>query len=206
MKVPIGKAAKEIGVTEDTLRRQELEGKITSERTKGGHRRYDIDEIKTFISSKNNKKIEKIAVGYVRASTPNRKDDLERQKQVLELYFASKGQKYKIIEDIVSGLNYNKKGLKELILLIETNKISHLVLKFKDRLLRFGSEIVFELCRLHGVEVVILSEDNQKTYEEELVEDVLSIITVFSAKLYGSRSHKNRKTVEKAKEMFKKEE
>ena len=77
------------------------------------------------------------------------------------------------------------------------------MLNYKDRLLRFGSEIIFEMCRLHNVEVVILNEEEQKTYEEELVEDILSIITVFSAKLYGGRSHKNKKIIESSEKMFK---
>ena len=205
MKISIGKVAKEVGVTPDTIRRWESEGKITSERTSGGHRRYDMDQIKIYASNKNTKDIEKVAIGYARVSTPNKKDDLERQKQVLELYCAAKGWKYRIIDDIGSGLNYNKKGLKELIHLIETNQMSHLVLNYKDGLLRFGSEIIFELCRLHSVEVVILNNDERKSYEEELVEDVLSVITVFSAKLYGSRSHKNQKAVESAKKIFKSE-
>ena len=203
MKTTIGKVAKELGVTIDTLRRWEKEGKITSERTVGGHRRYDLEQVQTYFNQKKNKKIEKLAIGYARVSTPSRKSDLERQKQLLELYCASKGWKYKIIEDIGSGLNYEKKGLKELIFHIENNQISHLVLNYKDRLLRFGSEIIFEMCRLHNVEVVILNEDEQKTYEAELVEDVLSVITVFSAKLYGSRSHKNKKIIESSEKMFK---
>lgn len=69
-------------------------------------------------------------------------------------------------------------------------------------MLRFGSEIIFELCRYHNVEVVVINEDESKTYEEELVQDVLSVITVFSAKLYGSRSHKNKTIVDKAKKIF----
>ncbi|MBQ8997598.1 MAG: IS607 family transposase, partial [Clostridium sp.] len=109
-----------------------------------------------------------------------------------------------VLKDIGSGLNYNKKGLIELIRLIETNQIDRLIINYKDRLLRFGSEIIFEMCKWHNVEVVIVSEDESKTYEEELVDDVLSIITVFSAKLYGSRSHKNKVVVEKNKELFKK--
>lgn len=127
------------------------------------------------------------------------------QKQVLQLHCASKGWKNIIIEDIGSGLNYQKKGLLELIDLIETNKIERIVLNYKDRLLRFGSEIIFTICRYHNVEIEILTQAQSKTYEEELVEDVLSIITVFSAKLYGSRSHKNKKIVDGAKVLFEKE-
>lgn len=118
------------------------------------------------------------------------------------MFCSSHGWRYKVLKDIGSGLNYSKKGLLELIKLIETNQIDRLVINYKDRLLRFGSEIIFEICKWHNVDIVVVSEDESKTYEEELVDDVLSIITVFSAKLYGSRSHKNKSIIEKNKELF----
>lgn len=149
-----------------------------------------------------NRNIEKITAIYARVSTPARKNDLSMQRQVLELYCASKGWKYKVIEDIGSGLNYNKKGLLELIKLIESNQIERIILNYKDRLLRFGSEIIYEICKYHNIEIVVINEDEIKTYGEELVEDVLSVINVFSAKLYGSRSHKNKTVVENAKKLF----
>jgi len=92
--------------------------------------------------------------------------------------------------------------LKELIKLIETNQAERLVLNYKDRLLRFGSEIIFEICKYRDIEVVVINDREEKSYEEELVEDVLSIITVFSAKLYGSRSKKNKIIVENTKKLF----
>lgn len=91
-----------------------------------------------------------------------------------------------------SGLKYNKKGLMELIELICSNEIERIVLNYKDRLIRFGYELIEEFCKYHGVKIEIINFTEDKTYEEELVEDVLSIITVFSSKLYGSRSHKKR--------------
>jgi excisionase family DNA binding protein len=202
MLLTIGKTAKEVGVSIDTLRRWEREGKIVSQRTAGGHRRYDLEVVKRYIAGKS-ETTEKVTVIYARVSTASRKNDLAMQVQKMELYCAAHGWKYRSIEDIGSGLNYNKKGLQELIKLIETNQVDRLVLNYKDRLLRFGSEIIFEMCRYHNVEVIVLNEDEHKTSEEELVEDVLSIITVFSAKLYGSRSHKNKKVVEEAKQLFK---
>ena len=204
MKLSIGDVSEMMGVNPDTVRRWEKEGLIKSERTPGGHRRYNEEEILRFKQSRQKVKLEdKKAVGYARVSTKNKKDDLERQKQVLELFCAAKGWRYTIIEDIGSGLNYEKKGLRELICLIETNQIHTLVLNYKDRLLRYGSEILFEMCKWHKVDVIILNDDENKTYEEELVEDVLSIITVFSAKLYGSRSHKNKRIVEENEKLFK---
>ncbi len=199
MKVPISKASKELGVSIDTLRRWEREGKITSERTPGGHRRYNLEKLRQTAEGKGE---DKATVIYARVSTPNKKDDLKSQIEKLELYCASKGWKYKVIQDIGSGLNYNNKGLLKLISLIENDQIERIVVNYKDRLLRFGSELIFEICKYHNVEVVILNEDEDKTYEEELVEDVLSIITVFSAKLYGSRSQKNKKVVRESKKLF----
>ena len=205
MKVTIGEAANEIGVTTTTLRNWEKSGKITSERTSGGHRRYDLNQL-LLVANKDSRcdyQIKKKTAIYTRVSTPSRKNDLETQKQVLELYCASKGWSCLVIEDIGSGLNYKKKGLLELIRLIETEQIERIVINYKDRLLRYGAEIIYEICRYHGVEIIVVNESESKTYEEELVEDALSVITVFSAKLYGSRSHKNKQIVEENKKLFK---
>lgn len=198
------KQASEIaGVNIDTIRRWEKLGKIKCYRTEGGHRRYDIDSLYKYMGKKDDTKIEKVTLVYARVSSRQREEDLNRQLQLLEMYCASKGWNYKTLTDIGSGLNYKKKGLLELIKLIETNQIERLVINYKDRLLRFGSEIIFEMCKWHDVEVIVVSEDESKTYEEELVDDVLSIITVFSAKLYGSRSHKNKKVVDTNTMLFK---
>ena len=96
-----------------------------------------------------------------------------------------------MIEDLGSGLNFKKKGLKKLINLIISSKIDKIYLAHKDRLPRFGSELVINIAKEFGTEVVILNQKSQ-TFEEELASDVLEIITVFSARLYGKRSHKNR--------------
>jgi predicted site-specific integrase-resolvase len=93
-------------------------------------------------------------------------------------------------------MNYHKKGLKSLLRGIIEGDVGRLVLTHKDRLLRFGAELVFALCEAKAVEVVILNQTEQASFEEELAQDVLEIITVFSARLYGSRSHKNQKLIE----------
>ena len=189
MKLTIGQLSKQLGVSNSTIRRWEHENRIVSERTKGGHRRYDLDMV---LCSVDTHKKEKLTIGYARVSTTNKKDDLDRQIQTIEMFCNAIG----------SGLNYKKKGLEELITLIETNQIQRLVLNYKDRLLRFGSDIIFKLCELHNVEITIINQSINKNYQEELVEDVLSIITVFSAKLYGSRSHKNKKIINEVKKII----
>lgn len=205
MWVSIGVAAKEAGVHVDTIRNWEKKGYIKSERTPSNRKRFDLNAVISYANANKPKPQEKVTAIYARVSTPSRKSDLDFQKQVLELHCAAKGWQYIIIEDIGSGLNFKKQGLLKLINLIENNKIERILLNYKDRLLRYGNEIIYEICKYHNIEIVVLSESESKTYEEELVDDVLSVITVFSAKLYGSRSHKNKKIIDESKKLFKSE-
>jgi predicted site-specific integrase-resolvase len=94
-------------------------------------------------------------------------------------------------------MNYSKRGLRKLIHKIVHQEIGRLVLTHKDRLLRFGAELIFALCEENNVEVVLINKGTEPSFEEELASDVLEIITVFSARLYGSRSRKNKKLLEK---------
>ena len=117
--------------------------------------------------------------------------------QVLELYCAKAGFNYEVIQDLGSGMNYYKKGLTRLLNLILEGQVKRLILTHKDRLLRFGAELVFAICEAKEVEVIIINKgDENIKFEEELAKDVLEIITVFSARLYGSRSKKNKKLLD----------
>ncbi|ATY86428.1 IS607 family transposase [Kyrpidia spormannii] len=199
MKVSIGRAAKELGVAPETLRRWEAEGKIRVERTPGGHRRYDLASLRGWARKEPEPK-ERITLAYARVSSHDQKGDLERQVELLETFCAANGWRFEVVRDLGSGLNYNKRGLRELIRRICSGEVGRLVVTHKDRLLRFGSELVFSLCEHFGTEVVIINASEEATFEEELVQDVLEIITVFSARLYGSRSRKNRDILKTLKE------
>lgn len=200
MKLSIKEASKFLGVAISTLRRWETEGKLKPERTAGGHRRYDKSTLLYFKKRKVSDK--KLTVGYCRVSSSDQKEDLKRQVRYVTEYCIARGYQFRIIEDTGSGLNYNRKGLKELIDLILSREIERIVLNYKDRLIRFGYEILEKLCRVHNVDIEVINHTEDKTYEEELVEDVLSIITVFSAKLYGSRSRRVKKIREINKRLF----
>jgi predicted site-specific integrase-resolvase len=126
-----------------------------------------------------------------------------RQIALLESYCAANGWSYEVIQDLGSGLNYSKKGLQTLIKRICRGDIGRLVIVHKDRLLRFGSELVFSLCEAFETEVVIINQGEPASFEEELAQDVLEIITVFSARLYGSRSQKTQKLTDALKEAAK---
>ena len=196
----IKEASEFLGVSIDTLRRWEKAGKITSSRTSGGHRRYekkDLIKLKGYNTQEN-----RITIAYCRVSSSDQKDDLQRQINNVSNYCVARGYQFKVISDLGSGLNYNKKGLKELIELICSNSVERLVINYKDRLVRFGFEMIEQLCSIYNVKIEIINHTEDKTYEEELVDDVLSVITVFSARLYGSRSRKAKKFVSTNKEFL----
>jgi putative resolvase len=186
--ITIGELADLKAVSVDTIRRWEKDGKIQSVRTEGGHRRYKLAD---FVESKPGR-----TIAYARVSSHDQKADLDRQDAVLSGYCQSHDWDYEVIRDLGSGLNYRKKGLTKLIDLLLSGDIARLVITNKDRLLRFGSELIFSICERFDVEVIILNKKEDATFEEDLASDVLEIITVFSARLYGSRSHKNKKILE----------
>ena len=199
----INETARILNVSKSTLRKWDKDGILVPLKTFGNHRRYDYDEVKNFYSdAKNEIAIDnKLVIGYCRVSSSDQKDDLNRQVSNVETFCIAKGYKFKIIQDLGSGLNYKKQGLTQLIDLILSDEVSKVVVNYKDRLVRFGYEIIEQICEKHNVEIEIINNTEEKTFEDELVEDVLSLITVFSARLYGSRSKKS-KEINTANKMY----
>lgn len=197
--VSMGEAAKHFGVAQSTLRRWDKDGTLVAKRTENGHRRYDLSEIRPHPLNKP-PKLDQKTIAYGRVSSRDQKDDLQRQAQLLELYCAKQGWVFETITDHGSGMNYKKKGLQTLLSDILDNKIERLVITHKDRLLRFGAELVFMICEARDVEVVIINQGEELSFEQELAQDILEIITVFSARLYGSRSKKNQQLIEAVKQ------
>ena len=189
--VKIGEAAKLLCVSVQALRNWEVEGKIMpSHRTPGGQRMYDLAELLGVND------LTYPTIAYARVSSSDQKKDLERQHAVLEAFCDKNGWQTEIIRDLGSGMNYNNQGLGRLLELMVHGQMSRLVITHKDRLLRFGAEIVFRICELKGIEVVIINKSKQPSFEEELTRDVMEIMTVFCAKLYGRRSHTSKKMAE----------
>lgn len=201
MKYTIKEAAEFLGVDPSTLRRWDNEGKLVAERTVGNHRRYDKKELIKYKAGAVEDN-ENITIAYCRVSSSSQRDDLERQVENVSNYCIANGYQFRIIKDIGSGLNYHKKGLQELIELVESRQIERIVVYYQDRLIRFGYELLEKICLINDVKIEIINQTEDKSYQEELAEDVLSIITVFSAKLYGSRSHKSRQIKKANEELF----
>lgn len=200
MLLTVGKAAEYLGVSISTLRRWEYEGKLIPERTIGNQRRYDTSKLSRF---KLKRSSNRYTIAYARVSSSNQKGDLVRQTKVISEYCTTRGYQFRVIEDIGSGLKYNKKGLQEIITCVCSGEVERIVVNYKDRLIRFGYEMLEQVCKLNDVVIEVINLTEDRTHEEELVEDVLSVITVFSARLYGSRSHKSKKMKEEVEKVIK---
>lgn len=191
----IGEFAKEIGKTPQTLRNWDKSNTLKpSHITKGGTRYYSQDQLNHFLNvNKVNHKPKKV-IGYCRVSSHKQKDDLERQVENVKTYLIAKGYSFEIITDIGSGINYNKKGLNQLIDMITNSEVEKIVVLYKDRLLRFGFEIIENLCSKYETTIEII-DNTEKTEEQELVEDLIQIVTVFSCRLQGKRANKAKKMI-----------
>lgn len=191
--VSIGKFAKMVGVTTTTLRRMHQSGDfIPHHVTKGGTRYYSMEQLKEF---SNAPETEKLVVGYCRVSTPAQKDDLQTQVENVKAYMYAKGYKFEIITDVGSGINYKKKGLRKLVNKINNHEVSTVVILYKDRLIRFGYELLEYLCEINGVSIEII-DNTEQSKEQELTDDLIQIITVFANRLYGQRSKRTKRLID----------
>lgn len=189
----INKFSKILGVSAQTLRNWDAKGKLHPHHTSSnGYRYYSHEQLNRVMNIK--PKLDRLVIGYCRVSSNKQKDGLERQIENMKMYLTAQGKPYEIITDIGSGINYNNKGLKELIQRITQNKVDKVVVLYKDRLLRFGFELVEYIASLHDCNIEII-DNTEKTEQQELVEDLVQIITVFSCKLQGKRANETRKLV-----------
>lgn len=191
-------ASKILGIHERTLYLWDKAKKIETIRTPGNKRLYNITK---FLSDRkpndNNINInesddynninEKIKIVYVRVSSLSQKDDLERQKN----YMIKKYPNHYLIEDIGSGINFNRRGLRKIIKLAIGGKIEEVVIAYKDRLTRFGFELIEDLIKEYSNgRILVLNENKKIEPEEELVKDMLQIMNIFVAKMNGLRKYK----------------
>lgn len=184
-----------LGVTAQTLRNWDKEGKLKPSYVKSnGYRYYSEDSILSYTQERKTKKNLNV-IGYARVSSKKQSDDLERQVNNLKTYLDSKYTEYEIITDIGSGINYTKPGLKKLIEKINRKEVDLIVVLYKDRLLRFGFELVEYFAELNNVKIEILDKID-KNQDQELVEDLVQIITVFSCKIQGKRKTKTKEIID----------
>lgn len=191
----IGQFSKLIGKTNQTLRNWDKDGILKPHHvSESGYRYYSQEQLNHFLGLKQEVQLNKKTIGYCRVSSHKQKDDLERQIDNVKTYMYAKGYSFEIISDIGSGINYNKKGLNQLIDMVTNSEVDKIVVLYKDRLIRFGFELIENICNKYGTAIEII-DNTEKTEEQELVEDIIQIVTVFSARLQGKRANKAKKMI-----------
>ena len=174
-----------------TLRKWDREGKIRCVRLQNNFRRIPESEVNRILGIQK----ERSSYIYARVSSSGQKGDLDRQIEKLRV----SSPESEVISDIRSGMGFNRKGFLKLLDLIEKDKVSVIYITHKDRLARFGYDLVEKICEMHGTRIVTVDSEELLTAHEELSRDLISIITLFSARLYGLRSHKLKKILEAVK-------
>jgi putative resolvase len=177
--VPSREAAKQLGVHPNTLRRWAESGEIKAVKTKAGQRLYDVE---SFVG--NSLEIG-VKITYARVSSRKQQDDLQRQKEFLQRKYPS----HELVTDIGSGLNFKRKGLISILERASRGEVKEVVVAHRDRLARFGFELINWIITQHGGRVVVL-DSTSSSPAEELTKDLLAIITVFSCRIHGLRAYK----------------
>ena len=190
----ITEASAYIGVSINSLKTLANNGKIKSFSTTGKHRRFRQEDLDSYMGVEKVKQ-EKLTMIYARCSTAKQKENLERQKDRLRKYAESKGYKYALIDEIASGINEKRAGIHELIKMCFEGKVERVLIEYKDRLARFGYEYLDAIFTNHEVTVEII-ETKEKKYEEELAEDIMKILTCYSARYYGARGGRKKKIIQ----------
>jgi excisionase family DNA binding protein len=191
-----------LGISYSTLSRWVREGRIKAIRTAGGKFRVPESEVRRIAEGLPMSKEIK-AVVYARVNSSDQKSDLERQIQYLTQYCSSKGYRVvDVLSDVASGLKTDRRGLLKLFNYVVNRQVDIVVITYRDRLTRFGFEYLEYFFNQYGVRIEVVFREEPKDVYQELVEDLIEIITSFAEKLYGIRSHKKKRLVEGFKKLL----
>lgn len=179
----VSQMAEKLNVSVITLQRWDREGRLKAFRTPTNRRYYTQEQLDSLLGE--NCQDKKLVIGYARVSSNNQKDDLKNQKD----FILSKEKCDELYSDIGSGLNYKRKNFNKILDLVAENKVDKIIITYKDRFIRFGFEWFENYCEKFGTKIVVLNKE-EKSYQQELVEDLISIIHVFSCRIYGLRKYK----------------
>lgn len=182
------------GLAQSTLRLMHRKGELVPAKiSPGGTRYYSDEQIKEYMGIETVSK--RIVIGYARVSSKKQEDDLNRQIENLKTYMFAKGYSFEMITDIGSSINYSKNGLTKLLERIHNGEVSKVVVLSKDRLVRFGFELLETVCKLNDCEIEVV-DNTPKIDEEELVNDLVKVVNVFGSGLKGEQSKLIRQFVE----------
>jgi len=189
-------AGKLLGVSTRTIQRWDKQGLIKTVRTPKGRRRIPFSEVKRLLRQMTN---DRRAVIYARVSSQKQDKDGNLERQIEKLLKWAKENNYevvKVFKDTTSGINDKRKNFWKMMEFIKQEGIPYLIVEFHDRLTRFGLEYIKALLKEYGTELIIVEKKMSKDKMEELVEDLITIITSFTARIYGARSQKFKKVKE----------
>lgn len=182
MKVSIGRAAREFGVSRELLRKWESEGKIEVDRASNGRRRYDLEKLSGAFEV--NSGASRVTLAYARVSNADQSELLDKQTSLLESFCSINGWPFQTLTDIGSSVNFRNRGMRQLIRRICAGEVSRLLITNTNRLPRMGSELIFTLCEQFETELVVLNAPEFEDTEADFAEDVKEIVDAFSASLY----------------------
>jgi len=186
-----GKAAAYLGISVKTLQRWDREGRLKSERTGTGRRMYSKAALDAFMR-RTPAAAARTPLAYCRVSSAAQKPDLKNQRRVLESFCAARGvANTEFVEEVGGGLNLERPKFIEVMDRIEARQISHLIIAHKDRLVRFGFPWFERFCAEHGTELLVLNQE-QLSPEQEMVQDLLTIVHCFAERLDGLRNYKKK--------------
>lgn len=198
----IHEMAEKLGVSVKTLQRWDNTGKLPARRTPSNQRYYTEDQYLDYMGMSVEKPHRKV-VAYARISPRNQKDDLKNQIDFIRTFANARGVILdECIEDIGSGLNYNRPKWNELLQAVMRDEIATIYVTYKDRFIRFGFEWFENLCKQHQTEIVVLNHE-ETSPDKELVEDLVSIVNVFSSRSNGLKKYK--KIIKEDKEVLNRE-
>ena len=190
-KYKVGEFAKLLNVTVKTLQNWDKQGTLKAHRTPTNQRFYTEEQLNQVLNFSNSNQVGKqLKIGYCRISTPNQKNSLQNQEEFLRSHTNAKGVILdEVFTDIGSGMNYNRKNFNKILELVEAGEISEIYVTYKDRFVRFGFDWFNTFCEKHGAKIIILNQPSTSP-EQELAEDLLNIVTAFSARSHGLRTYK----------------
>ncbi|WP_425447377.1 IS607 family transposase, partial [Dethiothermospora halolimnae] len=186
-------ACEYLNISRSTILRWEDNGVIDPIRTAGRHRRYRIEDLDKLINKKESSINSKNCLIYARVSTKKQQKsgNLDRQSnRLMEYAIKNKFHIVDIYKEVASGINENRKELIKLLDDIKKPEINYLIIEYRDRLARFGYKYLEKYCNSHYVKIIVLKQQDKKYLNSEMVEDMISIITSFSARIYGKRGGK----------------
>ena len=200
--MPPREACRSLGISYITLKRWIYSGKIRAVRTPTGRWMIPESEVEKIIGGKEGAKEDR-AVIYARVSSSDQKKDLEKQIEYLTQYCSAKGYKViDILSDVASGLKTNRRGLLKLFNYVINRQVDVIAVTYKDRLTRFGFEYLEYFFKQYGARIEVVYGEEPKDAYQELVKDLIAVVTSFAGKLYGIRSHRKKKLVQDFKKLL----